>query len=46
LKLTDYVKFDNGGSAYLGFTHETANLSNTMTLENWSFISEARSGAS
>lgn len=46
LKLTDYVKLDNGGSAYLGFTHETQNLSNTMTLENWSFISEARCGAS
>jgi gamma-tubulin complex component 4 len=43
VKLQDYVKLDNG-SAHLGFTHETENLENLLVLENWTFISEARSG--
>jgi gamma-tubulin complex component 4 len=32
----------DNGAAYLGFTHETVNLSNTLTIENWTFVSEAR----
>lgn len=42
LKLSDFVKLDNG-SAYLGFTHETLNLHNIVSIENWTFVSEARS---
>ena len=42
LKLTDYIKLDNG-SAFLGFTHETINVVNQLSLENWTFVSEARS---
>jgi hypothetical protein len=42
LKLTDYVKLDNG-SAFLGFTHETVNLTNIVSIDNWTFVSEARS---
>jgi hypothetical protein len=42
LKLNDYVKLDNG-AGYLGFTQETFNLVNVSSLENWSFVSEAKS---
>ena len=42
LKLTDYVKLDNG-SAFLGFAHETVNLTNIVSIDNWTFVSEARS---
>lgn len=42
LKLTDYIKLDNG-TAYLGFTHDTLNLNNMVSLDNWTFVSEARS---
>jgi len=42
VKLTDFVKLDNG-TAYLGFTHETQNLSNLVSIDNWTFVSEARS---
>eukprot|EP00347_Sterkiella_histriomuscorum_P015647 403356230 len=42
LKISDYVKLDNG-TAYLGFTHETLNLPNLLYIENWTFISEAKS---
>ena len=42
LKLGDYVKLDNG-TANLGFTHETNHLSNLLSIENWTFVSEAKS---
>lgn len=41
-KLTDYMKLDNG-AAYLGFTQETQNLVNFTSIENWSFVSDAKS---
>lgn len=45
MKIQDYVKLDNG-SAYLGFTHETVNLSNLVSIDNWTFVSDARSNQS
>ncbi len=45
LKIQDYVKLDNG-SAYLGFAQETVNLSNIASINNWTFVSDARSNQS
>mmetsp|Transcript_34530 Transcript_34530/g.33721 ORF Transcript_34530/g.33721 Transcript_34530/m.33721 type:complete len:126 (+) Transcript_34530:517-894(+) len=42
LKITDYVKLDNG-TAYLGFTQETFYLVNVAVIENWNFMSDAKS---
>lgn len=42
IKLQDYVKLDNG-TAYLGFTHETVNLVNMVSIDNWTFVSDTRS---
>lgn len=36
------MKLDNG-SAFLGFTYETLNLASEGWIENWAFVSEARS---
>ena len=42
IKLQDYVKLDNG-TAFLGFTHDTVNLANMVSIDNWTFVSDARS---
>lgn len=42
INLIDYVKLDNG-AAYLGFCHETSNLSNVVLIENWTFESNSKS---
>jgi hypothetical protein len=36
--LSDAIKLDNG-SAYLGFVHETNNLSNSVSIDHWTFFS-------
>ena len=42
IKLQDYVKLDNG-TAHLGFAHETVNLHNMVSIDNWTFVSDAKS---
>jgi len=41
IKLTEFITLDNG-TAYLGFCQETANLSNVLLIENWSFESSVK----